>query len=266
MSRLSLSKAWDESVRVVTHDGKLITSVALGLIVLPQVIVGVLNPPSTLSGVNPPAWAGILSLLVAIIGVAGEIAIMRLALGRTSVGEAIAHGARRVLPAFIAILLLVLALTIILIPLILGIAGEEGLKSMATSQPTPATGAAVLLVLVLCLFVAPKFQLVVPTAAAEEGGPIQLLKRGWQLSDGAYWKLLGFLALIVVVAMVVVLFIGQVLVGIVARTMFGTIHPLSLGALVAALLSAIAGALFAAGASVMLARIYVQLAGRSSGT
>jgi hypothetical protein len=62
---------------------------------------------------------------------------------------------------------------------------------------------------------------------------------------------------------VVVLFVGQIMVGLFVRTAFGTVHPLSLGALIAALLTSLVGGLFAAGGSVLLARIYAQLAGRS---
>ena len=271
MSTLSISKAWDETTHILAHDGKLITSVALALIVLPQAISGVIAPPPTLSGANPPSWMPLVMLVVGILGITGEIAIMRLALGRTSVGEAITHGARRVGPAFAALVLVVLALAIVLVPVMVIMAGSGGLESITTDQPTPAAGKAVLVVLIMCLFAAPRFQLLIPAAAGESGGPIHLIKRGWQLADGVYWKLFGFLVLTLLVAVMVVLFVGQIMVGILVRTMLGTIHPFSIGALVAALLTSIVSAAFAATFSVILARIYVQLSGRkasvpSSGT
>jgi hypothetical protein len=263
MSRLSVSKAWDETVRVLTHDGKLVTSVALALIVLPQTIAGVLAPPPTLSGVNAPSWMSIVMLLVLVLGITGEIAIMRLALGRTSVGEAIAHGARRAAPALAALFLLGIVLMAVLVPVLLIVGGADGVQSLATEKPTPGAATAVLIVLLLCLFAAPRIQLVIPAAAGEPGGPIHLLKRGWTLADGSYWRLFGVLMLLLVVAIVVVLFVGQIMVGLFVRTAFGTVHPLSLGALIAALLTSTVGGMFAAGGSVLLARIYAQLAGRS---
>jgi len=271
MSKLSISKAWEETTHVVSHDGKLITSVALALFVLPQSISGAIAPPPTLSGANPPSWMPLVMLAVGILSIAGEIAIVRLALGRTSVGEAIAHGARRVVPTFAALVLVVLALGIVLIPVMVLIAGSGGLESLATSQPTPDAGKAVLVALIMCLFAAPRFQMMIPTAAGEAGGPIHLIRRGWQLADGVYWKLLGFLVLTLIAAIVVVLFVGQIMVGIVVRTMFGTVHPFSIGALVAALLTSAVSAAFAATFSVILGRIYTQLSGRkgsvpSSGT
>jgi hypothetical protein len=261
MSKLSISKAWEETTHVVAHDGKLITSVALALIVLPQTISGVIAPPPTLSGANPPSWMPLVMLAVGILSIAAEIAIVRLALGRTSVGEAIAHGARRVVPTFGALILIVLALGIVLVPIMVFIAGSAGLASLDTSQPSAEAGKAVLVALIMCLFAAPRFQMMIPAAAGEAGGPIHLIKRGWQLADGVYWKLLGFLVLTLIAATVVVLFGGQVMVGIIARTIFGTVHPFSIGALVAALLTSVVSAAFAATFSVILARIYVQLSG-----
>jgi hypothetical protein len=263
MSRLSVSKAWDDTVRVLTHDGKLVTSVALALIVLPQTVAGVLSPPPTLSGATAPSWMSIVMLVVLILGIMGEIAIMRLALGRTSVGEAIAHGARRAAPALGALVLLGIALMVVLVPVLLIVGGVEGVQSLATEKPTPGAAMAVLILMLLCLFAAPRFQLVIPAAAGEPGGPIHLLKRGWTLADGSYWRLFGVLMLLLVVAIVVVLFVGQIVVGLVVRTAFGTVQPLSLGALIAALLTSAVSGLFGAGASVLLARMYAQLAGRS---
>ncbi|MFL6728760.1 MAG: hypothetical protein ACJ8E3_05905 [Sphingomicrobium sp.] len=272
MSNLSISRAWDEAKHVLAHDGKLITSVALALIVLPQTVSGVIAPPATLSGANPPSWMPFVAILVAILGITGQVAVARLALGpSTSVGESIQHGFRRVVPAFLALLVLFLALVVVLLPIMLAMAGPEGLKSVTTETPTPAAAGALLLVVFLCLLAAPRFQLVVPTAAAEEGGPIRLLQRSWRMTEGSYLKLLGFLALVLIAA-VVVLFTGQIIVGLVAKAMFGTVHPYSLGALLAGLLTAMISAAFAAVSTVILARIYVQLAGRggasvpSSGT
>jgi len=271
MSKLSISKAWDETTHILAQDGKLVTSVALALIVLPQAISGVIAPPPTLSGANPPSWMPLVVLAVGILSITGEIAIMRLALGRTSVGEAIAHGGRRVGPAFLALFLVVVALAIVLVPVMVLMAGSGGFESLADDQPTAAALRAVFIVFVMCLFAAPRFQLLIPAAAGESGGPIHLIRRGWQLADGVYWKLFGFLVLTLLVAVMVVLFVGQIMVGILVRATFGTIHPFSIGALVAALLTSAVSAAFAATFSVILARIYVQLSGRkasvpSSGT
>ena len=264
MSNLSISQAWDEAVHVLTHDGKLVTSVALGLIVLPQTVSGAVGPPPALSGVNPPDWMPIVALIVAVLGIAGQIAIARLALGpSTSVGEAIAHGFRRVVPALLAFFLCAVVLAVVLAPVVMLMAGADGLKSLATNQPTPKAGGAIIVAIIMCMLAIPRFQMLVPTAAGEEGGPIRLLQRSWQMSAGHYFKLLGFLVLILVAAGVVLL-AGQIIVVILAKALFGTIHPFTLGALLAGLLMAIASAAFAAVSTVILARIYVQLSGRGA--
>ena len=265
MSNLSISKAWEEAARVLAHDGKLITSVALALIVLPQAISGVIAPPPILSGVQPPSWMPIVAILVAVLGVTGQLAIARLALGpSTSVGDAIQHGFRRIAPAFIALILFGLALLVVLTPLAFLLAGAEGMKSLTTNEPTPGAAGAVLLVIFLCVVAAPRFQLVVPTAAAEDGGPVRLLQRSWHMTEGSYFKLLGFLLLIFLVAIIVVFFVGQVVVGLIAKAAFGTVAPFSVGALVVGLLGALASAAFASVSTVILARIYVQLSGRGT--
>ena len=96
MSSLSISKAWDESKAIGARDGRLIAAVALALVLLPQAIYGVIVPPPAMSGEEAPSWATGLSLIVAVIGVVGQIAIIKLALGpATSVGESILHGFKR---------------------------------------------------------------------------------------------------------------------------------------------------------------------------
>jgi hypothetical protein len=60
---------------------------------------------------------------------------------------------------------------------------------------------------------------------------------------------------------VVLLVVAQMFGGILARIAFGDVKPLGVGALVVALITGAAQALFTALSSLMLARIYVQLAG-----
>ncbi|QNP44743.1 hypothetical protein H9L14_08085 [Sphingomonas sediminicola] len=43
-SSLSISRAWDETREIFRRDGGLLVSVALALIVLPEVVVGIVSP------------------------------------------------------------------------------------------------------------------------------------------------------------------------------------------------------------------------------
>lgn len=260
MGSLSIGRAWDEAKEILASDGKLITSIALALIMVPQALAGVIAPPPNLSGAEPPAWMPIITLLVLAAGIIGQIAIIRLALGPTaSVGEAINHGARRSLPALLALLLFGIGLALVLTPVFLAIAGFDSVEALAQGQSTPAAGGTLLLVMLAIVLISVRFQLIMPIAAAERGGPIRLLKRSWAATAGHYWKLLGFLALVLLTAGIILL-TAQVLGGIIAKLALGDARPFTLSALVVALLTAAAQAAFTAVMSTVLARIYTQLA------
>lgn len=261
MSKLSISKAWEESKAIAVRDGRLIGSVALALLLLPQAVAGVIVPPPNLSGQAQPQWAPLLSLLVACIGVVGQVAIARLALGpAASVGESISHGFRRAGPALLAIALFAFPLAILFVVLVALIAGPAAIQGLSGGQPTPGLAGAILLGMIVALAIAVRFQMVVPAAAAESGGPVKLVRRSWELTKGHYWRLLAFLVLVLIVA-VVLLLTSLSIGGILGRVAFGDIKPFTIGALMVALVSGLVQAALTAFVSVMLARIYVQLSG-----
>lgn len=261
MGRLSISRAWDETRGVLGSDGKLLTTVALALILLPQTVTATIAPPKELSGQDAPSWIGLLALLVGLIGIIAQIAIVRLALrSGTSVGDAISRGAKRVLPAFGAVMLFVLATILVITPILMLAAGGEHLPALAAGKIPPSLAWVILLLIAVLLLVGVRLQMIVPAASEEAGGPIRLLKRSWELTRGNYWRLLGFL-LIVLICALVVLYVAGIMSGLLARTIFGDIEPLSFGALVVALLTAAVQAAFSVVITVMLARIYGQLAG-----
>src|SRR5215212_4225540 len=170
MAALSISQAWDETREVLARDGRLIGAVALAAVLLPQAIVGVVAPPANLSGEQPPSWVTLLSFVVAVAGLVGQIAVMRLALGpATSVGEAIAHGLKRLLPAFGAILLFVVPLVLILSIVLAATTGPAKLEAMlAGGTPDPAI-ARIILIFVLVVFAAwVPFQMILPVATVED--------------------------------------------------------------------------------------------------
>ena len=102
--------------------------------------------------------------------------------------------------------------------------------------------------------------LTVPVASAEDAGPLTILKRSWRLSSGHYGRLLG-LELLLLVAAIVLLMTAQIIGGLIAEMIGGDITPFSLSALVFAIVMAAAQAAFTVLASLMLARVYVQLVG-----
>lgn len=260
MASLSISKAWDETRMILARDGKLLVSVALALIVLPAAILGLLNPP--LAREAPAGWIQIVSLVVALVGIAGQIAVIRLALASsTVVGDAIAHAFKRLWPVFAALILIAFAIAVVLTPLFLLLAGMAALQAAAAGTITPAAARAALIVILLVILLAPRFQLFTPVGTAESIGPIKILKRSWDLSKGHYWRLLAFVVLTLLLATIVVLYLGQIMGAVLVGTLIGKISQFSLGALIAGLISGIAQGAFSVVISVMMARIYMQLAG-----
>lgn len=262
--RLSISRAWDETKARVAADGRLLAIVALALMFLPQVIAGTVAPPPNLSEVAAPGWSWIVALLAGLIGIVGQMAIVRLSTLRgTQVGAAVSAALRRLLPAIAALILFVVALVIIVIPIavVLMLAGV-----IALPQPgaAPATvGGGVLLIVLFVLLLSIRFILMIPVAALEPVGPLAIVKRSWKLTAGHYWRLLAFVLLISIGALFL-LVAAQMVGGIVAKLLFGDIEPFSAGALLTALIATAIQAVFAVVVTVMVARIYVQLAGDPS--
>lgn len=264
MAAFSISRAWDQTKGQIGSDGRLFAIVAAALLLLPQALVAVLAPPQELSGVAPAGWVNVLMLIAALLGIVGQIAIIRLSLvPATSVGEAIGHGARRFLPVLGAVILLSIAVFLIALLLMLLLGGLSGVLTAESGAMPASVVAAVAVILLLGLLIGPKFLMMMPVAAAEPGGPLHVLKRSWTLSNGHYLRLLGFM-LLVLVAAIVVVGATQFVVGSLLVVVFGELSPLTLGALLYALLFAAAQAFFAVILSIMLARLYVQMIGDES--
>src|SRR5437868_5940067 len=168
MRRLSISKAWEETRAIVARDGRLFVSVALALIALPETISGLIAPESILNQQQTPAWVTIVVVLLSIVSLGGQLALIRLALGpSTSVGDALAHGLRR-LPAYVLAALLVgCALFLAAIPFAVVLVAS-GISMQAKTLPaTPAVVIAALVYLALLIFVFVRMIMATPVASAE---------------------------------------------------------------------------------------------------
>jgi hypothetical protein len=117
-----------------------------------------------------------------------------------------------------------------------------------------------ILIFLFAAFTYAIFQLTVPLAAAESGGPIRLLIRSWLLARGNYLRLLAFV-LLVLIGLLFVALAGQFGLGSMVAVAFGPPKPGTVSALIISLIVAVIQALFTVIFAVMLARIYLQLAG-----
>lgn len=258
MAGLSISKAWEESKQVLERDGRLITTVALALVVLPQTILGLFVRPTS-PDISVTGWC--LAILVAVIGFAAQIALNRLAIGpSTTVGAAMRRGFERT-PALVAVFLIFgVAIGIVLVVVGMILVATGLVAPPAAGQEPPAV--LLLLLVVIFTLVYAILQLTIPVAAAERGGPIHMLSRSWNLGRGDYPRLLAF-ALIIIVGLLVVWMTGQFVGGSLIVVALGPPDPLTISALVLSLFLGIIQAAFTAVFAVMLARIYVQLSGKT---
>ena len=125
MSSLSIGRAWDEAKAALQANRKLIVPVALGLVLLPAVIVSMVEPQVP-PGEQPPAgnWMFV-ALAMVIVMMVGQLAIVLMVNGwRGSVGEAIGHAARRT-PTFLLAVLSYLVPVIFIFSVMLAIMGID---------------------------------------------------------------------------------------------------------------------------------------------
>ena len=265
MRRLSISLAWEQTKSCLAADGPLLASVAAALIVLPVAVLNVISPGGiSLEGSAPPSLL-VLPLIIIVLLLLAQLAIVRLAIGPSvSVGDAIAHGLRR-LPVYFAANLLVGVALFVFILLCATVLLGAGVPMSGNSVPlSPAVVVvAIVVIAIYCFAWVRFFAMAAPVACAEAAGAIAIIRRSWELTAGHTWRLLGFLLLFLVGASIVILAITSVA-GIVAQLLIGPIEPLSGSALLVGLVDGVANGAVIAILTVMLARIYVQLSGRGS--
>lgn len=260
MSRLSISRAWEETRERLGSDGRLLMTVAIALIALPSAISTLVNPNSGM-GEGGGLGTGLITLAMSLVALIGQLAIIRLAIGPSvSVGGAIGHAAGRALPYIGSIILLVIGLFLLAIPVGVVLAAM-GVSIERTGAGLPA-GAWIplLLLFVVMIYVAARMMMTSSVASAEAAGPVRILKRSWELTRGNVGRLLAFL-LLFLIALIVVLSAVAVMVGLLARTLFGQLEPFSAAALLVGLVQGLVSAAATTIFAVMLARMYVQLSG-----
>jgi hypothetical protein len=262
MQRLSITQAWNETAEFVKRDFGPLFAIALALIALPNFALQALAPTPVGAGAGTKLALWLLLLAIAILcSMAGSLAISGLALGReTIVGRAIGHGFRR-LPSMLGASLLVgipLCIVAALLAALLGVRIET--LTMPTPENVGRLFLFLLILLVLFLPIWVRLMLMTPVAAGETVGPVAIVRRSWGLTSGHFWKLLGFVLLLVIVLVVVSIAVSSV-VGIILSLALGRPQPGSLSMLLMLLVSGVVNAAFTVVFTTMVARIYAQLAG-----
>jgi len=262
MASLSITRAWNETTRFFAREFQLVLPIAFLLIALPAAALQWAMPVMEPGPPNLERWLEEVRpfLLfippIAMVGMIGSIAITYLAIRPgASVGEGLTVGLRRFFFLFLSGLLVALAMAAALLPIILLAASVAG--------GDPGAGAVrlvplIFLVVTIALFV--RLLLTTPVAAAEPVGPVAILTRSWTLTRGRFWKLLGFVILFGIAA-VVALLVVSIFLGIVMTLISGPPLPGSGASFAVMLLSAAFQAVVSTLFAIMMGRIYAQLNG-----
>lgn len=254
MAGLSITAAWNETAAFMAREARLVLPVGFMLIALPGAIVQAATPAAPPGELPEPGlWLALVPFAF-IATLIGNLAISVLALRPgTSVGEAIQRGVQRFLPVFGAAMLAGLGLMLALVPVVL-VAGAAAVAGGQALAVVP-----VLMIIPLLIFFWIRLLMLNPVGAAEAGGPVAILKRSWALTAGRFWQLLGFLVLLLIVALVAsgaVAAVGGTLITVT----LGPPLPDTLSFYLLLILSALVQAVLASIFGVMIARIYAQLA------
>jgi hypothetical protein len=265
MAALSISRAWEETKARIVTDGRLMSIVAAALIVLPGLVVEVVSPGG--ASTQSSATYSILFLVSSLLALVGQLSIIKMAVGpHVSVSEAIGHGARRMPIYLLAAILLTFSFIVLAIPFAaVAYAAGAPMGPGAEQQflESPVGLLVTCLYVALVIFVAMRMLMSSPVASEEAAGPVQILRRSWELTGGHWLRLFGFMMTFFIGAIVSVAVVNWAI-SFVAVILFGPIEPMSLSALVIGLFDSVVSAGVTVLLAVMLARIYVQLAGRGA--
>ncbi len=201
-----MNGAWSRGVALVRENFQLLAVIAGLFVLLPTLAfyylvpgMDVLMDPTAdpeivqaqvMSQVGPLATWGIVGSIIQFIGYGAMVALMGDT--RPTVGEALKSGATSV-PSVVGamlgfLVLYILAAVIVTLPIAL-LAGGLGLSALALLIP--------LLVLAVALILMARFSITLPVIVVEKTfNPLTALKRSWDLTRPARWRVLSFWAVL----------------------------------------------------------------------
>jgi len=258
MATMSIGKAWEEAVAFVSRERGLLFPVALLFVALPGVILGEMTPPELTAWAASqtrtalpqiPASYALSALLAAVLIWFGSLSLFALALRPgISVGEALRLSLSR-LPVLMGTTFLAgaaMAAGFLALSLV-------GMLIAAVSQPLMVLGMSAAMV-GLIAFLGVRLILLNPVVIDGQDGVVASLKRSWRLTQGHFWRLLGFVATLTLLSLIA---------SSAAQAVFGIIGKLLAGADGARLIGGVAAAAVSTVVQVymlvMLARLYRQV-------
>ena len=208
-------RAWDEAVAMIKTNRDVLVALGGVFLMLPALAIMLLCPPPDIEGVKDPKammalfsewiqtnWPPVVGLsLITTIGTLAVLAMLS-SRHRPTVAEAIKMGAIALLPLIAVQLLMGMGVGLVG-GIIIGIAAATSVGAVAA--------VALIGVVLLMLYVVVRSMLVTPVVVNEQTyNPIKALRRTWVLTDGNFWRLLGFFALLTIATYIVSAMIGGV--------------------------------------------------------
>ena len=255
---VSIGTAWSEAAAFVAGEKRLLAPLVLALMVIPTTVAQLIQPANPLAAADGlPAWMAI-ALVALLIGLVGQMAVIRLAMGADrSLGATIGLALRRLPATLGAFVLYFLALSLLLIPLVVVMSLASG------AAPGQEPGGVDALIVLMVFAAVPRILLAPALAMREPLGPLGLVKAAWSATRGQYWRLLAFFLLILVASLIFALAASSV-VGSIATLALGKPEPLSVSRLLIALAGGLVQGVVATIYAAMIGRLLLQLPGGST--
>lgn len=263
MAKLSINQAWDETRAFLVSEKRLVIAVLLAFVVLPGTLLQLVIPTSTdfatmlAHGSEISGWAILFGYLVIFVNFVGLITLILMALGRReTIGQLIGIAARRTVMLVIAVILAALILLPPIFLILIALIFSE-LGTLDPNNLSPRLQMFGLIVMLAVLALTFRLALIFPAAAAEDGGPWTLLKRGWVLGRRNALRLIGVFGLLYIAAITVSFALSRVF-GTGVALVFGEADRVSVGSLLVGLLTTAATAAFTVIQAGMMASLYRQ--------
>ena len=260
---VSMGTVWDRTTEFLSDNVSAIFPIAFLAIYLPGVVSSSLEPLTVRPGATA-VTVQILSLVLALVGAWGQLAITALVLdpggGR---GVATALAGRRFLPLIGLLLILFAGLFVLMlpVPVALSLSGFDFQAAMAGGNAALPAGVGgflsiyVLLLTVALLWLGARLALITPIVL-KEGSGLTALRRSFTLTRPITWRILGVIVLYVVVFGVSVL-AAKLVFGSIFRLIAGGDGPVTVGSVMTAILVGIVVTAFSVLASAFTGRLYL---------
>jgi hypothetical protein len=265
MTKLDSNAAWKEASALVAANREVLFALAGVFFLIPSLAFAVfIGEPAMEPGVDREQmlaamsefygkawWLILLSSVMQIVGILAVLTLMR-DRSRPTVGEAIAAGLGGTLSYLAAQLLFIVGLALV-----------GGLLIGVLSLVSPVLGVVTACVMFLAaVFLGFRLILLAPVVAVEgQRNPITALRRSWALTQGHFWRIFAFVALVTILFLIVLGIIMLVVGLILAVATSGDVQRI-IAAAISSALTAVAIVYFAG----ILAAIHRQLAGPRADT